>query len=249
MKPIKEIFAEYDEFARNASFEEREDFLIKECKKRDELSPEDTRGRAALYSELASLYRNNRIFDKSEDTFAKAFAIIENPGTTQAFENSGCAACRRPKPLMDISDEYFTDYATILNNYAGLLRLTKRFDEAINAFEKVEKMYNELGDATPSMKASAKNNLALVYMDKKDFNKAEGLFEEALSILLKDAVDAKYEIATTYGNLAVISYNKGLKDKAIEEGKKSIKTFKECVDKNNPALQGIEKFVELMEQG
>jgi len=250
MKTIEELFNEYDQISATATVEERAAWLKNACEVHGKEQPTDIRGRAALYSELGSLFRNTKRYEESEEAFKKAFAIMETPVKVGEVEELSCPTCRRPDAvvgIMDNSEEYITDYATLLNNYAGLLRLTKRYNEAIDTFERVERIYVESGDVPASMMASVKNNLALVYVDKGDVDCAEKLFTEALEIL-KDAPEAKYEIATTYGNLAVIHFGKGLRDQAISEGKLAVQGFSECVGENHPTLIGIKKLVEQMEK-
>ena len=246
MSKANELLKKIDETAY-PSDEEREKALLEICRNYDHTDADDMRGRASLYNELGSFYRSRRMLDKAEAAYKYAIEIMKTPvkvGTSQPVCKS-CSFEIDSVSIQDDTDIYSGDYGTILNNLAGCYRLQGRFDEALKMFDQVEQIYVSLEDFPKELLASCKNNKGLVYLDKKEFSKAETCFNEAFDIL-KDEDESTYEMAMTYGNMAVAHYEMGKNEVALKELEKGLEILKKVTGEEAPvykSLQSLQKAV------
>ena len=204
MDGVKSLLAEYDRLCETASDAVLEQWLKDTCARYDEAESGDVTGRAALYNELGAFYRHRGVLDRGETAFRAAKALLEMPVRTA--DEAGCCGKQN---LMDgqygaqtADHRESADYATTLNNLAGLYRMAKRFDEAEALFAQAESIYRADENTPKELLASCGNNLGLVYMDTGRWEDAAGSFERALEIL-RGAPEKEYERATTEGNMAV----------------------------------------------
>lgn len=144
---------------------ERESLLLAACAACDAEGEDDLPGCCALYNELGGFYRARERLTEGERAFLKAQTLLESAGAEK---------------------EFAADYATTLNNLAGLYRLAGKYDEAISLFDKAERIYDALPDIPPDVRASCRNNAGLVRLDTGDGDGARALFRRALAILPRD---------------------------------------------------------------
>ncbi len=239
MDDVKKLLAEYDALCETASDEALEAWLKDACARYDEEASEDIGGRAALYNELGAFYKHRDILDKGETAFRAAKALLEMPVRS---DERGC--CGRGT-LMDgqygapTADRRETaDYATVLNNLAGLYRLEKRFDEAEALFAQAESVYRADENTPKDLLASVSNNLALVYMDQGRWADALSRFEKAMEIL-REAPEKEYERATTDGNMAVALARLGRTAEAKAHIADALAVFERLTGADSDVCQGL----------
>ncbi|MBR4157383.1 MAG: tetratricopeptide repeat protein [Oscillospiraceae bacterium] len=247
MDDVKRLLDEYDKLCETASDEEVEQWLQDVCARYDEEASADVPGRAALYNELGAFYKHREIFDKGEAAFRAAKALLEMP--VRAGDEKGC--CGR-ESLMDgqygapTADRRETaDYATVLNNLAGLYRLTKRFDEAEALFAQAESVYRADENTPKDLLASCSNNLALVYMDQGRWADALSRFERAMEIL-RDAPDKEYERATTDGNMTVALARLGRIEEAKTHLTAASETFTRLLGPDSDVCKGLAYLAKML---
>lgn len=187
-----EIIVKLDELSEYKSDEELVAWLEEVCDEYDGHRSDDERGRAALYNELGSICRRNGWLEKGESAFLAAKEILERAG---------------------IGDG---NYATTLNNLAGLYRLARDFDKAFELFERTRKLYESQSELPVDMLASCSNNLGLLYLDKGQYSEALAEFEKAESMITAIPDDI-YVQAVTSGNCAYAWYGLGNIPKAAEK--------------------------------
>lgn len=163
------------------------DFLERECP----VCTGEAVARAALYNELGSVCRRNRLFPKGEAAFLKAADILEEVG---------------------ISDG---NYATTLNNLAGLYRLSGDYDKSLEYFSRCRELYAALPGIPADVLASSCSNLGLLYLDKKEFSMALSEFLRAREIIAA-VPENLYVHAVTAGNMGYAYYGLGDMAKARE---------------------------------
>ena len=214
---IKKLLEELDALYETKTDDEIEAWLAGKCAELDAAAPEERHARSALYNELGGFYRARGVYDKGEAAFLKAKDILEE----DFFEDvelpaSACASCSccscgddgsenapeelvKTKILTNCRDSL--DYATTLNNLAGLYRLWGQLDSALDMFDEARAVYDAEGGAPADVYASCLSNKGLVYLDKREADKAMELFTQALGLL----EGADYEgaaLGATYSNMA-----------------------------------------------
>ena len=213
---IKNLLEELDSLYETKTDAEIEAWLAAKCAELDAAAPEERHSRSALYNELGGFYRARGVYDKGEAAFLKAKDILEEDFFEEVeLPASACASCSccscgddgeggeeelvKTKILTNCRDSL--DYATTLNNLAGLYRLWGQLDRALAMFDEARAVYDAEGGAPADVYASCLSNKGLVYLDKRDADKAMELFTQALGLL----EGADYEgaaLGATYSNMA-----------------------------------------------
>ena len=145
---------------------------------------------AAMLNEWGGYCRGQRVLSEAECAFRQSLAIVGR--------NEG---------------ERSTSYATTLNNLAGVHRLMERWEEAEQEFRVCLGIYRASVGEKHILYASALNNLSLVYLDKAMLEKAAQCLSQAQEIL-QAIPGCEEELATSYGNLAVLYREMGSPEKA-----------------------------------
>jgi tetratricopeptide (TPR) repeat protein len=118
------------------------------------------------------------------------------------------------------------DYATILLNKAGTLRLMGNFSASMEAFQKAENYFQNAETPNAYMLASINNNLSLLYQDLDQLDEAINCTLKALSYL-PDSPDMVVERGTTYNNLAAIYARKNDTEHALQAIRESLSLLKD----------------------
>lgn len=159
-----------------------EEFLIREEEHLRNIVGENWK-LALVYNELGSLYRGSGYYQKSLEAFQKARELGRD--------------CMEPG-----------EYATILNNMAGTLRLMGEYGQAEGLFLEAIRWYEESGLADTAAYASVLNNLSLVYQATRQLDKAIHYLERALT-LIEAMPERRQELAVTYNNLTALYHAAG----------------------------------------
>ncbi len=184
-----EIIAKLDELAESMSDVELVEWLEGVCPEYEIASPGDAAGIAALYNELGSICRRNKWLEKGETAFLRAANTLEKAG---------------------ISDG---NYATTLNNLAGLYRLAGDHERSFELFSCCRELYARMPELPVDMLASCCNNLGLLYLDKREYASALEEFAKAEEMIA--AVPENFYVhAVTAGNSAYAYYGLGDMDRA-----------------------------------
>ena len=212
MKSIDEILKNYDSIKADRSENEIEMWLLSECEaEKKEVAP-DTRRLVVLYNELGSFYRYHNRLQESKNAFLMAKELSEK----MSFEDPPKQCCFDDSLLEEESsyvDIKMTskghaniEYATIINNLAGTYRLLKCYDEAKKLFKEAICIYEKDPKTPELLLCSAWNNLALVFLDQREYLNAIETLNKSWKLLQK--LDYNYhEKATTCANLAIAYYN------------------------------------------
>ena len=105
-------------------------------------------------------------------------------------------------------------------------------EDALLYFSRSLSLARDMGNK--SMQASALNNIAGIYKDKGELDKALDYYEESLRL----KTDEK-EKATTYNNIAIIYGNKGDYQKAVEYFQKAIETSERYGDYHGASMRKL----------
>ncbi len=186
-----EIIAKLDELSESKSDGEIVEWLENVCADFEKENPGDILGRAALYNELGAICRRNAWFDKGEKAFLSAAEILERAGIEDG------------------------NYATTLNNLAGLYRLSGEWERSFELFSRCRELYAAMPGLPVDVLASCGNNLGLLYLDKREYALAMEEFIKAEKMIA--ALPENYYVhAVTAGNMAYAHYGLGDMERAAE---------------------------------
>lgn len=237
--------AEIDALLEAGEEAKAEEELRKAITQYAEAEPDNIIGQCVLLNELGGFYRSRGVFDKGEEAYLKAKNLLEEIRCREYIVDGpapvpGCCVCnpraygascfetgtQTPQSHTEIIYENETmsvNYATTLNNLAGLYRMNKQFQKAIDTFDAAINVYENCGgDVSPDYLASVYNNKGLVYLDIQKTDQAKAMFLNAKKILEKSG-DYKFAMGTTISNLgfAFIIENKASEATPLfEEAKK-----------------------------
>lgn len=241
MDKVKCLLAEYDAMCESASSGELEEWMKRTCARYDEENSGDFAGRATLYNELGSFYRHRGILDKGETAFCTAKTLLE-----MSVQPDGNGLCEREKLPDGRCGVLTADYATTLNNLAGLYRMAKRFEEAEDLFAQAESIYRADKNTPEDLLASCRNNLGLVYMDQGRWAEAMDCFESAIAIL-RSAPEKEYERATTDGNMAVALARLGRTAEAKTHLAAALEAFSRLLGPDSEVCRGLANLAGLLD--
>lgn len=198
-------------------------------------------------NDLDRLYEEKRINDVEpffqqnlaqaleENDYSAQFTILnEMMGffrDTSQYDKSikSCNQCIHLMKTMGI--EGTVDYATSLQNIANAHRAAGLWEKSLDFYHQVFKIYENNIPAGDYRFASLNNNIALLYQEMGDFEKAAEHLKQALSIIEK-IEGAEIEIATTYSNLAASLLELDRVDEAIKYLDMALDTYRKDEVKN-----------------
>ena len=167
------------------------DWLSQRCAQFEAEYPDDAVGAAALWNELGGVCRRNRWLEEGETAFLKAASRLESAGVTDG------------------------NYATTLNNLAGLYRLSGDRERSAELFARCREIYEAMPQLPVDVLASVCNNLGLLHLDAGRYGEALEEFRKAESMIVA-IPENHYVHAVTAGNSAYAHYWLGDKEKARE---------------------------------
>lgn len=221
---IKKLLEELDALYETKTDDEIEAWLTAKCAELDAEAPAERHGRSALYNELGGFYRARGVYDKGEAAFLKAKDILEEDFFEEvelpasACSSCSCCSCAddgaagspdelvKTKILTNCRDSL--DYATTLNNLAGLYRLCGQLDRSLAMFDEARAVYETEGGAPADVYASCLSNKGLVYLDMREADRAMELFSQALALLEGVGYEGA-ALGATYSNMAFADIIKG----------------------------------------
>lgn len=192
---IEKIIAELDMFLSRNDYESAKNHLLKWltfCTEQNDLKTA-----LALSNELMGLFRKLGDKENALKYSQNALDIIEKLGIQQ---NTGAATT-------------YLNTATVYKAFSMAERSLPLFERALEIYEKnLSKTDDRLGGLY--------NNMALTLVDLEKFDRANELFEKAISVMSKIS-GKEGEVAITYLNMATaVERNKG-----PEEGEKEISSL------------------------
>lgn len=188
---VREIIAELDRREGIESDEQLCAWLDEKCREYEAAGAADAAGIAALYNELGGICRRNRWLERGEKAFLQAKSVLEGAGIKDG------------------------NYASTLNNLAGLYRIGGRHELSAEMFRRCREIYESMPTLPVDVLASVYNNLGLLYLDMKNPGLALEEFEQA-ERMIAAIPDNHYVHAVTAGNSAFAHYRLGDILKAAE---------------------------------
>jgi len=173
---MTDFYIKLDELYSTGDLSAVESYLREAIDAASPRSPEQ----AALYNELAGFYRGVSRFRESENAFSRALEI---------FDVCGMGATPQ--------------YATVLLNLAGLLRMRGEASEAIGLFKDALGKLEESGEQESYAYVSLLNNISLAHKEKGEFGIAFEYANRALT-MMRSGLGGDHEIAASLNNLAAI---------------------------------------------
>lgn len=220
---IKDIIAGIDVLLDAGEDAKAEEALQNAIASYTAAEPDNLVGQSVLLNELGGFYRNRGIFDKGEAAYGKAKSLLEQiRGAVYQVKgpvpDSGCCTCGVPgsescfpkdtggetqchTEVIFTSQSMTANYATTLNNLAGLYRMSGQLQKALDTFDKAICVYENCTEpVAPDTRASAYSNKGLVYLDMKQPKQARTMFQMAREIL-EEGGDYPFALGTTLSNL------------------------------------------------
>ena len=143
---------------------------------------------------------------------------------TSQYEKS-IEACHQCMGLMkQMGIEGTVDYATSLQNIANAHRAAGLLQESLDFYQQAFQIYKENIPMDDYRFASLNNNIALLYQEMGDFEKAVEHLKKALAII-KEIEGAEIEVATTYSNLGASLLELGKVNEAVESLEKALEIY------------------------
>lgn len=177
---ISRILAKEDSLYDELKYSEIETLLKYWEAEADSLK--DRSGQLTMLSEQIGLFRKMKDKTKSMVVINKALKLLETSGLNDS-PNAG----------------------TIYLNAATTLKAFNELDQAMPCYQKTQELYDKYLKPDDEKYGGLYNNMALAYVDLKQFDKAEELYNKALKIM--SAIEGKQlEVAITYVNMAQLYF-------------------------------------------
>ena len=172
---INRFLEELDRLFEEKNINDVEPFLRISMDKATE--EEDKSAQFTILNEMMGFYRDTSEYDKS------------------------IKACQQCIGLMkEMNIEGTVDYATALQNIANAHRAAGLLEESLNYYMETFAIYEENIEPGDYRFASLNNNIALLYQEMGNYEKATQYLKKALAIIEK-IPGAEIEVATTLSNL------------------------------------------------
>lgn len=172
---IKEIIGGLDKLFEDNKLDEIEGYLSENMVKA--MQEGDSACLLVLLNEMVGFLRDSNRYEDSQTYALKALDIIESEGLTGSVH-----------------------HATTLVNYGNALRAAGRPEESEAAYREAEKIYKAILPDNSFDFAGLYNNLSLVYMETREFDKAVECLEKALAIA-ENTPGKEFELGVTRANL------------------------------------------------
>ncbi len=203
---INRFLEELDRLFEEKNINDVEPFLRISMDKATE--EEDKSAQFTILNEMMGFYRDTSEYDKS------------------------IKACQQCIGLMkEMNIEGTVDYATALQNIANAHRAAGLLEESLNYYMETFAIYEENIEPGDYRFASLNNNIALLYQEMGNYEKATQYLKKALAIIEK-IPGAEIEVATTLSNLGASLLEIEEIQEAEECLNKALEIFKKDTVKN-----------------
>ncbi len=196
---IENFYQALDNFFMEKKIDKAELFLKDTLSKAE--AAEDFGLIIAACNELGGLYRVLSRYDEGMPLYEKALESLRRIGAADS-EN----------------------YATTLINYATILSMSGRQEEALDKYKEVVRILQSHGAEGDYRMAALYNNMSGLYQARDDFNAAAAYLHKAL-LILKNLTDAEIETAVSCSNLASIYIVLGNMQDAENYAKQAVEIF------------------------
>ena len=176
---VSEILRQYDEMMGRSSVKDLQDFLTGHLQ--EALSTGDKSAQISLYNELVGITRRSGDMKTAVDACGNVIRLMEELGLDKS-----------------------RDFTIALINIATTYRAYGIFDEAKKCYDRASALMDQLGINDPLMLSLYNNNVALLYIDRRDYKHAKEYLERALSIVENDP-NLVQEKETTLSNLDFVN--------------------------------------------
>lgn len=199
---IEEIFAQIDRYLENGQPQEAENYMLAQLSLGRQ--KQDWGLCLQIYNELIGYYRATSNKEELVKSIDAALALSEKMGLSGSIS-----------------------YATTALNAANAYRSIGELDRSKALYEQTRKIYEKKLAGDDALFAGLYNNMSLLYQEMNDYETALDYLKKALAIVTK--LDARFEIAVTYANLA----NTCVLAKDFAGVKEYAKKSMECFDAMN----------------
>lgn len=175
--PVARVIEKLDEYLNKADYDNASRLLEYWQSEAKELK--DVSGELTVLSEMMGLYRRTNDSTKGLDAVDRGFYLISNNNL-----------------------EELVSTATIYLNGATTLKCFGKVEESIQFYKKAEEIYVKNLNPDDYKMGGLYNNMALAYVDLKNFEEAEKLYKKALEIMENIGKDKLLEAALTLVNMA-----------------------------------------------
>lgn len=175
------------------------------------------------YNELGSCYRNTGQYTRSLQVFEQAKELVQ-----------------------ELFGDNCPEYASVLNNMAGTLRLMKEYDRAILLFQQALALCRQVGREHSYPYVNMLSNLSLTYREAGRLPPAIATLEQML-LLLESMPEHRSEVAVVCSNLTSLYYTNGDQDKARNYLFRALQEFERNSNEENehyaPGLNSLAGFL------
>ncbi len=174
--PVARIIDRVDEYFAKNNLEEAKRLL--EYWQKEAVALRDLRGELSIDNELVGLYRKLDDKQSAMETVDRTLELVTRLGLDKSVSGG-----------------------TIYLNCATDLKAFDLADKAMPLYLKAQAIYTQFLDKNDEQFAGLYNNMALTYVDLKEYQRAEDAYHMAIDIKLKHK-DGELDGAITYVNLA-----------------------------------------------
>ncbi len=208
---VKNFIAELDSYFARENLAGAGECLLEWRKRAADCG--DKSGELTVLNEMIGYYRQTKAEKEGMASIFDAFALIDK---------------------LKISGEISA--ATVYLNGATTMKSFGKSAEAMEFYERTQKIYKEKLPENSPLEAGLYNNMALALQDLKDFDKSEKYFRRAIEITQKIS-GGELETAVSFVNLAHLLYEK---DNECEEVNALMEKALSLLE--NPAFFGYDKY-------
>lgn len=217
----------------------------------------------ACLNNMGNVYLDIRNYEKALQCFNRSlFLSKKNYGDNSIknavmYNNIGLIYCGREPKQYDKAFEYFTialnlrlkeygeNHVSVAETYmciAEVLREQCDYHKALEANQKALSILTKNEQRHDI--AIVYNNMALIYMDLKDYSNAETYYQKGLSVIKNLYGEQHPNVATLYNNYARFKYLIGKIDEALEFYDKALKIRLQYFGENHPSVLEVRSNME-----
>jgi len=193
-------------------------------------------GAALLIQKWAGGYTKNGILSLL-DSIKQANMLYDMGDSCEEKNNYPCALEYRKRELLYsklIYGEKHPDYATSLNNLAGLYESMGSYQKALPYYQQALQIRKEILGEKHSDYASSLNNFGYLYNSMGSYQKALPYYQQALQIRKEILGEKHPDYASSLNNLALLYVSIGSYQKALPYYQQALQIRKEILGEKHP---------------